>query len=323
MLAHDPADPAAEGQPCDAGVGDDAGRHREPERLRLPVELAEQHACLGARDPALGIDSDALHRGEVDHQRVVRDRVAGERVAAAADRNGNTARAGGLDGRDHVGDPGAAGDRGRTPVDRAVPDPPVLVETRIGGTDDLAAECSVVQLERVDGRAHAVSLARSGARLKADSRRCRATCRRRATRTPAAARSRRLVELLGVVGLKPDVLARDRRDQSRASARRSPDAGARGRPDVDEVGVADAVGAAAYRRPGRRRGRVLSTPAARVRTSRSRGCQAVRSLLRRTASGDATSPHGAANGRVFGIDTVQVDPHGRSRQWLTNPTQSS
>ena len=40
VLAHDPADPAAEREPGDAGVRDDAGRHREPERLRLLVELA-------------------------------------------------------------------------------------------------------------------------------------------------------------------------------------------------------------------------------------------------------------------------------------------
>ena len=47
VLAHDPADPAAEREPGHAGVRDDAGRHREPERLRFPVELAEQ-----ARRPA-------------------------------------------------------------------------------------------------------------------------------------------------------------------------------------------------------------------------------------------------------------------------------
>ena len=67
VLAHDPADAAAERQAGDAGVRDDAGRHREAERLRLAVELAEQDACLDPRRARLGIDTDALHGREVDH----------------------------------------------------------------------------------------------------------------------------------------------------------------------------------------------------------------------------------------------------------------
>jgi hypothetical protein len=74
VLAHDPADPTAERQACDARVRDDAGRNREAERLRLPVELAEQYAGLHPRRALLRIDAHALHRREVDHQRVVGDR---------------------------------------------------------------------------------------------------------------------------------------------------------------------------------------------------------------------------------------------------------
>ena len=122
VLAHDPADPAAERQPGDAGVRDDPGRHREPERLRLPVELAEQDARLHARGALLGIDAHALHRREVDHQRVVGDRKARERVPAAAHGDRQAARAPELHRGDHVRDAGAASDQRRMPVDRAVPD---------------------------------------------------------------------------------------------------------------------------------------------------------------------------------------------------------
>ena len=56
VLAHDPADATAEREARQAGVGDDSRRNREPELLRLAIELAEQHAGLGPhrappRDP--------------------------------------------------------------------------------------------------------------------------------------------------------------------------------------------------------------------------------------------------------------------------------
>ena len=41
VLAMKPADTTAERQACDAGVGDDSARRREPERLGLAVELAQ------------------------------------------------------------------------------------------------------------------------------------------------------------------------------------------------------------------------------------------------------------------------------------------
>ena len=54
VLAHDPADAAAEREPGDPGVGDDPAGRREPERLRLAVELAPEHAGLGPRRRASG-----------------------------------------------------------------------------------------------------------------------------------------------------------------------------------------------------------------------------------------------------------------------------
>ena len=61
VLALQPADAAAEREPGDAGRRDRAAGRRQPERLRLAVELAPGQAGLGARDPAPGIDPHALH----------------------------------------------------------------------------------------------------------------------------------------------------------------------------------------------------------------------------------------------------------------------
>src|SRR5204863_2552354 len=65
-LAHQPADPAAEGQPSEPRVRDDSGRNGEAELLRLAVELTEEHAGLGARDALLRVDTYPFHRAEVD-----------------------------------------------------------------------------------------------------------------------------------------------------------------------------------------------------------------------------------------------------------------
>ena len=41
VLPHQPPDPAAEGQPCNAGMGDDPADGGQAEELRLAVELAQ------------------------------------------------------------------------------------------------------------------------------------------------------------------------------------------------------------------------------------------------------------------------------------------
>ena len=53
-LALQPADAAAEGQPGDAGVADDADRTDEPMLLGRDVELAEQRPAARAREPLGG-----------------------------------------------------------------------------------------------------------------------------------------------------------------------------------------------------------------------------------------------------------------------------
>ena len=132
VLAHQPADPAAERQAGDAGVRDDAADRGEPEELCLAVELAPQHARLGARRPRCRVDADALHRRQVDHEPAVAERMPADPVATGAHRDEQIALARVANGRDHVGDAGAARDAGRPAVDRAVPDPAtgVIVDAR-------------------------------------------------------------------------------------------------------------------------------------------------------------------------------------------------
>ena len=88
VLPLQPADPAAEREPRETGVRHDPGRHREPERLRLAVELAEEDAGLGARRPRVRIDADPVHEPEVDDEAAVAERESGEAVAAASDGDG-------------------------------------------------------------------------------------------------------------------------------------------------------------------------------------------------------------------------------------------
>jgi hypothetical protein len=129
-------------------VGDDARRCGQPERLGLPVELTEQDARLHARRPRVRVDADALHQAQVDQERIVRDRQAREAVPAAPHRDREPVLATQFHRRDHVRDTRAPRDQRRAPVDRAVPDLPVLVVGRVVPADDLPAEPALQLGER-------------------------------------------------------------------------------------------------------------------------------------------------------------------------------
>ena len=103
VAAHQPADAAAEREPGDAGVGDDAADGGEPVRLGCGVELAPQHAAPGARRPGGGVDLDRAHRRQVDHEAVVAYRLAGDAVPAAAHGDLQLALAGEPQGGGDVG----------------------------------------------------------------------------------------------------------------------------------------------------------------------------------------------------------------------------
>ena len=64
-LSLQPADAAAERQPRDAGVADDADRADEPVRLGRDVELAEERAPVRPRGAGSRVHLDPAHRGHV------------------------------------------------------------------------------------------------------------------------------------------------------------------------------------------------------------------------------------------------------------------
>ena len=121
-------------------MGDDAGGDGHPERLRLAVELTQQHARLGPCGSSLGIDADPSHLTEVDDQAAVHGRQAGEAVPPASHGDRESRPAPEPHGRDDVRHAGAPRDQGGAAVDRAVPDLPVLIVGGISGANDRSAE---------------------------------------------------------------------------------------------------------------------------------------------------------------------------------------
>ncbi len=90
-------------------------------QLGLAIHVAEQAACLGAREPARSVHPHAAHLRHVEHQAALRHREAGDVVAAALDGKRDVLLARGVHARDYVRRAEAAHD-GRGPaVDHGVP----------------------------------------------------------------------------------------------------------------------------------------------------------------------------------------------------------
>jgi hypothetical protein len=124
VAAHQPAQPTAEGEPGDAGVGDDAAGGGQPVGLGARVELSPQCTRLGLGGGAGGVDPDGRHGGQVEHQAVVATGGARDAVPATADRDGQALLEACPQGGGDVGGVRAARDECRVPVDRAVPQGP-------------------------------------------------------------------------------------------------------------------------------------------------------------------------------------------------------
>ena len=74
-----------------------------------------------------GIDSKALHWGEVNDDTAVTQSVARNIMAAAPDRDQKIVSAGEINGVDNIGDSGALGNKSGTLVNHAVPDDTSIV----------------------------------------------------------------------------------------------------------------------------------------------------------------------------------------------------
>ena len=157
VLAHQPAFSAAEGQPRDAGGGDHPAGGGQPVAGRGPVELFPGDAALRPDSPPRRIDSDSLHRREVDHQAAVSDRETGDAVAAAAHGNLGCLIAANVHRVHDVGDGAAPGDERGPLVDQAVVHPAGLLVSRVCGADQLTGERRPYLVGSHDRVAHLIS----------------------------------------------------------------------------------------------------------------------------------------------------------------------
>src|SRR5918994_1423665 len=126
-LAQQPADPAAEGEPGDAGAGHQPAGDRQAERLGLVVERRPGEPGLGDGPPAGRVDADALHRRGVDDDPTVAGGEPGDTVGAAAAHHLEPLAAGELHRPHDVGGTGAPDDQRPPPVVGGVPDRAGLV----------------------------------------------------------------------------------------------------------------------------------------------------------------------------------------------------
>lgn len=140
VLAHQPAEAAAERQTADAGVGHGTAGRGEPEGLGLAVKLAPEHAALRLDRAGGGVDAGGLHQGQVDHQATVAGGKASRAVAAAADGDQEFVLAREIDRLDDVGHPGALGDQAGALVDHPVPELARRIVARVMRTQQRTAQ---------------------------------------------------------------------------------------------------------------------------------------------------------------------------------------
>jgi hypothetical protein len=109
-------------------------------RLGRDVELAPLQAGAGAHAAGVQVDVDPPQRAQVDHEAVVDDGEAGERVTAGADGERHVAVEGEAQRGDHVVGRTRPRDERRVAVDGAVEDAAGGVVLRVSRRDDLAGE---------------------------------------------------------------------------------------------------------------------------------------------------------------------------------------
>ena len=109
-------------------------------QLRLAVELGPGDATLGARGAGRGIDVNAFHRQQINHQPAVDGRAPRYVVAAATDRHLKVHLSRESDGVDNVGHATTSGNQCWAFVHQTVVDFPFLLVARIGGLQELPRE---------------------------------------------------------------------------------------------------------------------------------------------------------------------------------------
>src|ERR1700736_4674969 len=108
--------------------------------LGRPVQRTEQRATLHPGALRNRIDPNRTHRGEIDHQPVIRDPLAEHAMSAATHADLEVEIAGRPNRCLHVGDAAAANDQAWSPVDHRVPYRARRVEARISRYEHVAVE---------------------------------------------------------------------------------------------------------------------------------------------------------------------------------------
>jgi hypothetical protein len=122
--ADHPADATAEGQPAQADRRGVAGGRRQAKGIGMRGVGTPGQAWLRPRHTAFGVDADALTAAEVQDKPAFDRSVAGQAVAAAADRQWQVLLTDEADRADHVGGIGGAHDQRRMRVDGQIVDAP-------------------------------------------------------------------------------------------------------------------------------------------------------------------------------------------------------
>ena len=131
VLAHQPAQAAAECESRDAGVRYHTTGRGKPERLRLAVQFTPDDAALDVRRSLGRVDADAFHRRHVDHQAAVVGAIPGRAVATVAHGEPKSVRSREVHGSLDIGDAGAPCDDRGAAIDVAVPHPPGVLVARM------------------------------------------------------------------------------------------------------------------------------------------------------------------------------------------------
>lgn len=112
-LAPKPAVPAAEREPGDTGFRYGAQRCRKPERLSLPVDVAEHRASLNACHLRLRVHLHGAHPREIHDHATLRARESSDRVSAPTHGELDPVLSGEVNGVDDIRRSRAAHDQAR------------------------------------------------------------------------------------------------------------------------------------------------------------------------------------------------------------------
>src|SRR5438067_322544 len=140
VLAHEPAQAAAEGQARQASSAYGAGGRGESIGLRCLHKLAKPETCLSPGRLLCWIDPDAFHAREIDDHATIADGTATDAVASTAHSHKQVVEAPEPDGSHDIDHVGAADESRRVLINHAVPDPASRVIAVIVRADQFAPQ---------------------------------------------------------------------------------------------------------------------------------------------------------------------------------------